>query len=264
MVQEAVNIRAFNLPRHLRPILFCIFLSMCSMNMASAQVTADASLPESVRAIFQVVGTQVYSVVTEMFHGNPPLDLPIVIVLSSPPRTMLDDWAKPTSIRIGTTLTEPRLDQFVYQFSHEMGHVMLDPRRNSGFVDAICTALSLAVLSRFNMGGYRKLNDTESMQSLPLEITSAVAAKDWTKVRSYLHDHRSEMEPDSPTYRPVQYLAALSILSGPVDWGALKGIAGCTEPGPNKDPSFRILQIKPGCMTTVSDLDCRIGANCQR
>jgi hypothetical protein len=236
---------------------------MSCANVASAQITVDSAFTESVRQNLQDTGNRVYSVVTEMFHSKPPLDLPIIVFHNNQPITILDTWTKPTAIRIGTTLTDWYIDQFIFQFSHEMGHVMLDPRRNSGFVDAVCTALSLEVLRRIQQNPYRQLYESEVLQEFPRDITLALAEKDWPKVRNYLHDHRSEIEAQSPRYRVAQVLAALSILSGPVEWSALKGIAGCTVPTVAEDPSFRTLPITADCMAKVGDLDCRTGGTCR-
>lgn len=238
-----------------------LMFQVCS---ASAQrITVEASIPATERENFRIVGNQIYSLVTEMFHGKPPLDLPIAIFHNDVPITGADNWTKPTTLRIGTTLTGWYADQFVFQFAHEMGHVMIDPRRNSGFGDAICTALALEILKRFHMDKYRQAYHSGEMKKFPLEIASAVADEDWAKVISYLHEHQSEMDGDNPRYREALYLAALSILSFPVDWGALKGIAGCTAPTITEDEHFLVLPITPACMSRVTDLDCRAGGNCR-
>lgn len=225
----------------------------------------------------QAVARDIYFEVLGLFQGRPPLDLPIAIYHSDLPITSLNDWSAPTEIRIGTTVFEPR--QFAFQFSHEMGHVMLDPRRNNGFVDAVCAALSLEVLSRLSVKwrtapplpslrsvdllGYRKDTESQALRDVPSTITDAVSNEDWTTVTAYLRDHRQEIEPgDDPRYRAMQTLAALAILSKPVDWQTLRGIAACTEPDPKTDANFRVLPLRAGCLVRVRDIACRIGSAC--
>ena len=60
---------------------------------------------------------------------------------------MLNDWRKPTLIRI-------RLDvnggltyaQFAYQLGHELGHVMLGLYRSNGLLEACAIAVSHEIL----------------------------------------------------------------------------------------------------------------------
>ncbi len=246
-----------------------------------AIINAEDTIPVKYHPLFKVVAADVYAVVIEMFHGRPPLDLPVFIYHSEDfPRTSLNDWSHPMSIRIGTTVTQGNVDVFTFQFAHEMGHVMLDPRRNSGFADAVCAALSLEILARlsakwrtsppttslrgFDLLAYRHRVESEMMPEFPPEIAAAVKSERWTPVAAYLRAHRHEMEPStSPSYRQTQLLAALSILSKPVDWESLKGIAGCTDPSPEQQPTFQLLPIAKTCMNKVRDIDCRVGADCQ-
>jgi hypothetical protein len=259
--------------------LICCALLLTHASKAQVKVSIDDSIPIEFRALFQAVASDVYSVVLEIFHGRPPLDLPIIIFHSDPwPVTSLNDWLKPTEIRIGTTVTQGYIEQFAFQFAHEMGHVMLDPRRNSGFGDAVCTALSLEVLGRlsvkwrtapplasllgFDLLRYRRLIEEEMMPEFPPDIRAAVLGGNWQAVTAYLRKHRQEIEPSDARYRTTQRLAVLAMLSKTVAWADLRGIAACTEPSPEKQPMFSTLPISPACLRKVRDIDCTMGADC--
>jgi len=262
-------------------VIFSCALFSAGALVGQAIVSVDQSIPSDVRPSFQAVGSDVYSRVVDMFHGRPPLDLPITVHHSGgPPRTSLNDWSAPTALLIDTTVTKWYPDQFVFQFAHEMGHVMLNPRRNSGFVDAICVALSLEILSQLSvkwetaapvnglrgnfLGRYRGQYESEVLTEVPGEIAAAVSRSDWTSVAMYLRAHREEIEPTNPKYRITQLLAALVILSKPVKWEDLRGIAACTDPDTKVDPSFRILPVSVACMEKIKDIGCRIGSECLR
>jgi hypothetical protein len=247
---------------------------------AQTMIQVERSIPDYSRDMVHAVASDIYFEVLGLFQGRPPLDLPIAIYHSSDlPITSLNDWSTPTEIRIGTTVTGFEPGQFAFQFSHEMGHVMLDPRRNNGFVDAVCAALALEVLSRLSVKwrtapplpplrgvdllSYRKTTESQALRDVPTRIADAEFNEDWATVTAYLRDHRQEIEPgDSPRYRTLQTLAALAILSKPVDWQTLRGIAACTEPDPKTDANFRVLPLRAGCLVRVRDIDCRIGSTC--
>jgi len=255
--------------------------AVCSTSLpAQPKITIDQSIPQISHAVLLAVGEDIYTEITALFQGRPPLDLPISVFRSDIPITSLDDWAKPTEIRIGTTVTNGSPDQFTFQFAHEMGHVMLDPRRNNGFVDAICAALALKMLDDlaikwqthppldslrgFDLSRYRRLVDVDFSAMFPADIREAVRNGNWMVVIGYLREHRTGVEPTggSPAYRNLQWLAAVSILAAPVRWENLRGIAACTEPRPEVEPAFALLPLSAACLQTVKDIDCRIGSAC--
>ena len=203
-----------------------------------------------------------------MFRHKPPLNLPIVIY-SDRPITSLDDWKNPSVIRIGVTSPLWSSDQLIFQISHELGHVMLDPRRNNGFVDTICSALSVALLKELavewgdDLINYEALYEREAILTLPPELRGSLLLKDWESVAAYLKSHTDDLEPSpDPKYRMTELAAALLLLSKPVNWPDLVGIAGCTFPPPEVDPSFLQLPILPACLNRVKELACRIEYHC--
>jgi hypothetical protein len=120
----------------------CLTLLIPGTLLAQSNVTVDQSIrSEKSRILFQAVGSDIFALVVEMFKQRPALDLPIIVSYEAEARTVLDDWAHPKSIYIHTTVLQDFPDQFAFQFAYEMGHVMLNPRRNSGIVDAICTVI---------------------------------------------------------------------------------------------------------------------------
>ena len=65
---------------------------------------------------------------------------------SRAPFTEFDNWEHPSKIIVHLSVNTPVYSQFVYQLGHQLGHVMLDPRRSNGLIDTIYTALSYEVL----------------------------------------------------------------------------------------------------------------------
>jgi len=242
-------------------------------------VYVDDSFPEDVRPTLQHLADDIWDIVQQMYHGTPPLSLPIYIRHSSAssPLTSLDDPANPTAIRIRITSNGTHYAQFAYQLGHELGHVMLDPRRANGTIEAICNATSYEVLSRLgdrvesspvyawlgNYGPhfreYLRNDEQATLKQFPQEVRDMVAQSRWSDLADYLHRHLSEMEPHQPKERAFQTLAAIALRSGPVEWGPLTGLAGCTTPSPDQQPRFEILPVNPDCLERVSDLLRRFG-----
>ena len=155
----------------------------------------------------------VWGIVKNLFGGAaPPVDLPIYCHRISGPRpvTVLDnDWAHSSKIVVSLTANGPVYDQFAYQLAHELAHVMLNPHRSNGVVEAICTAASYEVLDRMsdkwemvvpfsymrgyeeNFRKYRREQETTPLARLP-EISDAAKRGHWLQVRQYLYTHRSE------------------------------------------------------------------------
>jgi hypothetical protein len=125
----------------------------------------------------------------------------------------------------------------------------------------------LGRLRNFPFSGYRKRLDDLFLKGLPPELVAAINSSDWSTVRAYLRANQRELEPtinDPAKYRTTQYVAALAILSEPVDWSSLTGIAGCTSPTVEEDPNFMTLPVLQPCLDKLQEIMCRIGAECQR
>ncbi len=118
---------------------FALLLS-ASAHGQTPVVTLDQSFPESGRPRLQALANEVATVVAARFSATLLHHLPIEVSRGGPrPRTMLNDWQKPTLIRI-------RLDvnggltyaQFASQLGHELGHVMLGLYREQRAVGSLC------------------------------------------------------------------------------------------------------------------------------
>ena len=125
----------------------------------ATQITVDDSVSPVLRVNLQAVANDVWRIIKDMFHGAvPPVDVPIYCHLGplSPvtsakrPFTELVPWEHPTRIVIHFTVSDAKYDQFAYQLGHELGHVMLNPRRSNGVIETICTAVSYEVLDRIS------------------------------------------------------------------------------------------------------------------
>lgn len=242
-------------------------------------VYLDDSFAEEVRPTLQRLSDDVWDIVQRMYHSQPPLDLPIYIHHSDAesPLTTLDDPDHPTEIHIRITSNGTYYAQFAYQLGHELGHVMLDPRRANGIIETLCNATSYEVLDRLgdrvsisdayswlsdyapHFREYREDDEKETLNEFPAEVRAMVEQSRWSDLADYLHQHLGEMEPHQPNERAVQTLAAIALRSGPVEWGAFAGLAACTTPTPEQEPEFEILPVNPDCLERVSDLLRRFG-----
>jgi hypothetical protein len=238
----------------------------------------DDSFPDETRPTLQELANDVWDVVGEMFHSSLPLDLPIHVRQSSAEVPVTRVFENEINIRITSHGTF--YAQFAFQLGHELGHVMLDPRRTNGVVEAVCIAVSYEVLDRLgdkvrqsiaspwladyakNFKPYRRNDQNIVLEKFPPEIRALVANKQWSDLAEYLRAHQSEMEAGHSNDRDVQTLAAIALRSAPVDWGELAGIAGCTTPSPSDDAAFKVLPINPDCLARLSADLCRMGIGC--
>lgn len=238
----------------------------------------DDSWPGATRSTLQALANDVWDVVAEMFHSSVPLDSPIRVHQSYgavPVTRVLEN-----EINIRITAHGTYYAQFAFQLGHELGHVMLDPRRTNGVVEALCIAVSYEVLDRLGdkvrtspaypwLGDYakefrpyRENDENLVLEKFPQEIRGMVKQERWSDLADYLRAHAVEMEAGHSNDRDVQTLAAVALRSAPVDWGELAGIAGCTSPSVEQDPVLRVLPLRPDCVSRVSDLLCRMGIGC--
>jgi hypothetical protein len=253
-----------------------LFLSAC---VACAEpVYLDDSFPVSVRPTLQSLADDVWDLIGTMFHNNPPLDLPIHVHYekSDAPMTSVKD----DMISIRLTSGGAFYAQFAFQLGHELGHVMLDPRRANGLVETICTAVSYEVLDRLvdrvtvsprlswitdyapHFHQYRVQDQKSYMEQFPEDVRAMVAEERWTELGTYLAEHRSDMESKAAKERATQTLAAVVLRSSPIDWGQFTGFAACTTPSPSERPRFRIAPINQDCIDRLANVLCRIGWGC--
>jgi len=241
-------------------------------------VYLDDSFPVSTRPTLQALADDVWDIVGEMFHNQPPLDLPVRCRFekAESPLTTVENGA--ISIRI--TATGTHYAQFAFQLAHELGHVMLDPRRSNGIVETICTAVSYEVLDRLgdrvtasprldwvtayapHFKEYRVDDQKSYLAQFEPEVREMVQEQRWTDLSRYLYGNRSAMEPRASRERAMQTLAAIALRSAPVDWGQFTGLAACTTPGPAGQPAFRIAPLNAECVDRLSSVLCRIGRGC--
>ncbi len=261
-----------------------LFLSLVLLAPAFCRadsVYLDDSFDESARASLQRLADDVWDIVQEMYHNTPPLNLPIYIHHegAESPLTSVDDPTNPTRINIRITADKTYYAQFAYQLGHELGHVMLDPRRANGIIETICNATSYEVLDRLGdrvesspvyvwLGDYGprfreylKQDEKSTLDQFPQDVRDMVHQQRWPDLAAYLHQHLADMEPHKPKERATQNLAAIALRSGPIEWGPLTGLAGCTTPSPDEKPQFKILPTNPDCEERVSDLLRRFGAD---
>jgi hypothetical protein len=260
---------------------FSWLLIWYAVGLTAQPITIEESVPVNLQPLYSEMAKDIYALEVGMFHHR--AELPIHIYyrgVDDNPITSLNDWANPTAIMIGINVRGWYPPQFALQFSHEIGHVMQGPRRNNGFIDTLCVALSLEVVTSllkewtarppalFKTGdliGYRERTETEHMDQLNPVLFSAYKSKNWKAVANYISTHTSEIDPASnyPHYREAQIATASAVLSGPVDWTQLIGTDRCTEPPPAIFPMFtELLPISTSCLDKFRDISCRMGYHC--
>jgi hypothetical protein len=267
-------------------VVFSIFLSAAPVE---GHVAIDGSFRPEFRKDLQTVANEVWTIVRDLFGQAPPLDLPIRCYFKPDyPMTSLDNWFRPAVILVGVNITQSQWDQFSYQLGHELGHIMMNPRRSNGIIETLCMALAYEVLDRLyekwgsgspyanrlltayshNFRSYREQDEHLALSRLPPEITLAVGRKDWIFLRKYFEDHRSEQEQltqieiQSQHGRDIQTLGAMALRSGPIAWKSLWNIGFCTESSPDMNAVSLNSPIKPECIRRLSSIFCRIGRGC--
>lgn len=260
-----------------------ILLALCGSLVADAQaVIVDKTLDPTGIYSLQLVANEVWLVVRDLFGSDPPVNLPIECHFERPlPITRLDNQDRPTKILIGINSTERHWAQFAYQLGHELGHVMMNPRRTNSIIETICMALSYEVLERLHkkwgtgtpfvrtvltdygeeFEKYKKENDDIALARLPSAIKIAAERRNWIAVRQYLHEQLTDEDLRSDHAHDVQTLGAIALRSGPITWNQLWNLGKCTSPPPEEMRGLATLPIGPDCIRRLPML-CRIVINC--
>jgi hypothetical protein len=268
----------------MRAFILAATLVYCA---SAQQVTLDDSFGDRQRD-FQSVANDISAIISELFNGRvPPVNLPIFCHFLRPqpyvPITRLDNWEHPTRIDIYLSTEERYYAQFVFQLAHELGHVMLDPRRSNGVVETLCMALSYVALDRMSQRWkthpyapwrpyasrftyYLQCDQDARLDLFPTDIRVAFIHHRWDKLARYLRKHRSDQEQLSAEEiisdkgRSIQCLGAIVLFNEPAHWDRLHHIAACTTPNPEEDATFRRLPLKgTQCLSPISELLRRIG-----
>jgi hypothetical protein len=238
--------------------IFLILCVLCTTSAAALGPVLDESswTEPGLHRTLQFVADEVWAVIQEMFHGEaPPLPLPIVVNYGGPmPLTSLDNEGVPRKIFVRITTPGSQYDQFAYQMGHELGHVMLNPRRTTAVIETLCTTISYEVLDRLSdrwNGPHQPLVYLRSytpqfhnyaaadlqihLATLPASIRTAVAGQDWTGVRAFLKiqqrvedgfENRGEGQPGN---RDIQALESIVLRTQPIPWENYVGFAACGE-----------------------------------
>ena len=273
-----------------------LVLLFCSGPASATQITVDDSVGRNLKVNFQAVADDVWRIVRDTFHdATLPVDLPIFCQLgplnpplgsSKAPFTELDPWEHPTRIVIHLDVRDAYYAQFAFQLGHELGHVMLNPRRSNGVIDTICTALSYEVLDRMSdrwmmrvpfsyLRGYEmefrgyRLRDGETRSNRLGQIKSDVRSGNWLEVRRFLYTHRSEqdqlkqVEIESEHGRDIQSLGAMALRSEAVQWLRFVGLAVCGQSREIRtQPRYQASELPKSCVVALSGALCRIGRGC--
>jgi hypothetical protein len=207
---------------------------------------------------------------------QPPVDLPVIcypIPTTEAPITSLDDWFRPKAIRIGLPIADHEYEKMIYNLGHELGHVMLNPRRSNWIMESIAAALSLTELTLLSqawknpgLDKYRVDEEKKHLDVLPEPIRLAVSQGRWTIVREYLRQNHPTAEQEvSKTYgasrerRAVEMLAAKALLSSTVQWKSFVNLADCSSRPISSDLDFAYVHADTSCVLKRAPFLSRMG-----
>lgn len=218
-------------------------------------IMVDNSFPAEPRVDLATVAGETLAVVRQRFPGPPPAgSRPIVCIYDpSVPEVAPTGDQTPYIIKIG--VKDRQFDQFAYQLGHELGHVMLDPRRTSGLDETCAFAVSYRVLDDLavrwaadppfegwrsyapNFTAYRVEDEKSHLQGFPEEVKNAVARRQWNPVSLYLRFRREDQDRNAAD-RDLNSLGAIMLCAHIVNWADMAGLASHTVPSPAQSPRF--------------------------
>ncbi len=265
--------------------IFCIGVLARAAQAQGIGVSVGTDFPPESRPALQLIANEEWAIARETFGPEAPLALPIHCYYNArTPITHADDWGHPTRLLIGLKPSPNDYGQFAYQLGHEIGHVMLDPRRTCELAETLATAFALEVLDRlgerlsqFSMlksraamrpyAGvfrvYRETVEEETALHAPPDIGTAIQQKRWQTVKLYVERIRlKRLDRESQAGRDFQATAAILLRSKNIDWKNLRGLAGCTTPSPKTSPLFAVLEVNMTCLSQLAGELCRIGIGC--
>ena len=139
-------------------------------------------------------------------------------------------------------------EQSVYQLGHELGHLLLEPRRSNAVLEILAVASSLEALTEMaqlwianratewrrdvdavKLRAYRQLMIREQLEKLPPAVKAAAAGRDWTRVADHLRSTRAEHDRE-PCNWALCHLGAMLFLAEKPEWAALRGVGAMTHP----------------------------------
>ncbi len=219
------------------------------------QVELDNTFPDELRPDLQTVSRDVLAVVRGRMGPEPPEPRPVMcyVRLRGPLTESPPDGA---TYRVGLSVTTRDYARLAYQLGHELGHVMMDPRRTNGVIETIATALSLQVLDDLQerwtkrppyaswrafaprFGEYRARVETDALSRLPTDVRGAANARDWRFVTGYLGTRSRELAENADA-RDLQHLAAMVLINNDTPWRQFRNLSALTDPAPARDKRFR-------------------------
>lgn len=241
---------------------------MTSTAWGELTIRLDATFPSNVRQDLQRVADDVLRTVNEIFnHTAPPLRLPIICSLGPPPpRTSLDHWAVPTQYRINVSVRDRKYDQFAYQLSHELAHIMIGVYRTNSTIETLAVAVSLETLDRLaerwhlapphkhwaeyagQFYTYRQDQEAEAFKRTGLTGLRKKPSALKRKVRAYNASiDASELSLGLEYARDYQIVASTLIRSALKDrWHTAISLEQCAAPPPT-DKLFRYASFTRTC-----------------
>ena len=236
----------------------------CGYSHASA---FDATLRNNLKA----VADSVADAVEKLFGSSPPPAGQRRIWCFYEADTVPMLVIHPTEYPIRLSVLGRDYSKFAYQLSHELAHIMLDPRQDNWILEGLAVAVSLQTLEDLaeswqinppyphwasyapNFATYRAKTITTNTAALEPNATNALKAGDWTAITDFLKGKRAFLDAN-PCDRPMNTLCAVRLMAEPMSWPTLVGLAAQTTPPPiapahfNANIPLDVAKLSPSVM----------------
>lgn len=215
----------------------------------------DESFDSGIRNDLATVANTVADIIGILFQSSDPPTGPRRIHCVYCDQDAPTVQCRPTEYRITLTVNSRDFCNFTYQLSHELGHIMMDPRPTNWVVEAFAVALSHAVLGLlsgwwrsnppylhwayvYNFSLWSKRVIDQRLKNFDPELLDALRRRNWQAVTAYLGQQRAKLESD-PYDRALNTLCAVRLMAEPIPWPEIRGLASLTTPPPLGDGDFK-------------------------
>jgi hypothetical protein len=248
----------------------------------------------------QILADEISGIVYDLFGKNrPPVDLPIICYVrpDNALTSLAPTWSAPSFIAIGVWADRAgNYGGFAKDLAHELGHLMLGPRRTAGLPEIVSEALAYRVLEELSRrwavkplftplstGGSLKfdtmIGDLENYYLDRAEQSPFARSTGFRRtlagepLMDYLKSHHAAIEfpdPSMPKEKADQHVAYAEAIRGiaakalwmkhDVPWQQFLGLAHCTEPTPESDPTFhKDLPVLQKCTSPLASVLSAVG-----
>lgn len=169
-------------------------------------IMLNETFPFALRPFLETVAAETLAVVQQRLTGPPPAGNGVIVCsyYDRGPDVLTFDGLYVVRLSV----KDLYYSQFVYQLSHELGHVMLNPRRSNGLIETLTTAVSHQALDDLSarwytqppfeewrnyapeFRKYRQNEEASQTVQLPEKVRAAIRFGRWDQISLYLRFRR--------------------------------------------------------------------------